>query len=57
MQPAFVLKTAQALAAKLPDAVEQAIDALAPAMPAAARTLAERLRRFVLSTTTKTAAR
>ncbi|MGJ7509411.1 type II toxin-antitoxin system HipA family toxin [Variovorax sp. GT1P44] len=51
MRPAFVLGIAQELAGKLPDALGRAITSLSPDFPASARTLAERLQQFVVTTT------
>lgn len=57
MQPRFVLGVAADLAARLPAAVERAVDEVSPLLPLGAQDLAGRLRQFVLSTTQKTAAR
>jgi serine/threonine-protein kinase HipA len=57
MQPRFVLQQAADVAARLPDALQQAIAQIAPVLPAGAQSLAERLQQFVAVTTKKTAAR
>lgn len=57
MQPRFVLGEAARLARRTPSAVEQALETVGLNLPPGARTLAARLKRFVLSTTAKTAAR
>ncbi len=55
--PAFVLRLAQELARKMPQALDEALQALQPTLPRSAAVLAQRVQRFVLSTTRKTAAR
>jgi len=57
MRPRFLARQAADLARRMPDAMEQAVEDVKPALPHAARTLAERLQRFVQSTTMKLAAR
>lgn len=57
MRPAFVIGQANALAKKLPAALDAAIGAVRPSLLPGAKTLAKRLKDFVLSTTAKTAAR
>lgn len=57
MQPRFVLKLASDLAAKMPEALAQAVAAVKPVLPDGAKDLAAQLSGFVLSTTRKTAAR
>ncbi|HEU4622958.1 MAG TPA: type II toxin-antitoxin system HipA family toxin [Burkholderiaceae bacterium] len=57
MQPPFVTKLALDLAARLPDALNQAVEEVAPHLPHGAHDLAKRLKQFVLTTTKKTAAR
>ncbi len=57
MRPQFVLKQGVDLARKMPTAVERAMEAVAPGLPHGAKDLGERLKRFVVSTTKKTAAR
>lgn len=57
MQPAFVLKEAAELARKMPAAVERAMTTIMPVLPSGASPLAEKLARFILSTTKKTAKR
>lgn len=57
MRPQFVLKQATDLAAKIPDALAQAVEAVKPVLPHGAKDLAGKLSSFVLSTTKKTAAR
>lgn len=55
--PAFALTLAQDLAKKMPVAMDEALHALCPALSPSGRVLAERVHRFVLSTTRKMAAR
>jgi serine/threonine-protein kinase HipA len=57
MQPRFLVQQAREVADRLPAAMNQAAQAIAPALTPSARTLAERLERFVSSTTKKLAAR
>ena len=57
MRPQFVLKQAAELAARIPDALGGAIEAVGPALPHGAKDLAGKLSSFVLSTTKKTVAR
>jgi serine/threonine-protein kinase HipA len=57
MQPRFVLQQAAEVAARLPDALQEAITQIAPVLPAGAQSLAARLQQFVVATTKKTAAR
>lgn len=57
MQAGFVRREGAALAKKIPEALEQAIQVVMPQLPHAAKDLAERLSLFVLSTTQKTVAR
>ena len=57
MRPGFVLDQAANLASKMPGAVSAAIDIAWPALSPGARTLAEKLKLFIRSTTRKTAAR
>jgi serine/threonine-protein kinase HipA len=57
MQPRFLLQQAREMAERLPPAVQQALQELAPALSPSAQTLAGRLERFVQSATTKLAAR
>ncbi len=57
MQPRFLAQQARDMANRLPTAVDQAMREIAPALTPSARTLAERLGRFVSSTTKKLAAR
>ena len=57
MRPAFIINQAVALAIKLPAALEDAIAETLPFLSPGAKTLANRLKEFVLATTTKTAAR
>ena len=57
MRPEFLSRMARDLASRMPAAVDRALEAVAPSLPRDARTLAERLARFMLSTTEKTARR
>jgi serine/threonine-protein kinase HipA len=57
MRPQFLAQQAADLARRMPDAIDQAVKDVKPALPHSARILAERLQQFVLSTTTKLAAR
>ncbi len=57
MQPHFLAREAADMADRLPKAIDEAAQAVAPALKPSARILAERLQRFVHSTTTKLAAR
>ncbi len=57
MRPQFLARQAVDLARRMPDAMEQAVRDVKPALPHPAKTLAERLQRFVQSTTMKLAAR
>jgi len=57
MQPRFLVQQAREVADRLPAAMNQAAQAIAAALTPSARTLAERLERFVSSTTKKLAAR
>lgn len=57
MQPRFLVQQAREVADRLPAAMNQAAQAIAPVLTPSARTVAERLERFVSSTTKKLAAR
>ena len=57
MQPRFLAQQAQEMAERVPGAVNSAVQAIAPALTPSALTLAERLERFIASTTKKLAAR
>jgi serine/threonine-protein kinase HipA len=57
MQPRFLVQQAQDMADRLPRAMGQAVQAIAPALSPSAQALAERLDRFVLSCTKKLATR
>jgi serine/threonine-protein kinase HipA len=57
MQPRFLAQQARDMADRVPAAIEQATREIAPLLTPSARTLAERLERFVSSTTKKLAAR
>ncbi len=57
VSPKFVLKQAQVLADKMPDAITQAVNSVSPFLTGGAKTLAERLQRFVMTNTKTTAAR
>jgi serine/threonine-protein kinase HipA len=57
MRPQFLAQQAADLARRLPDALDQAVKQVKPALPASAKILADRLQQFVLSTTKKLAAR
>ncbi|MGI4861365.1 MAG: type II toxin-antitoxin system HipA family toxin [Janthinobacterium lividum] len=57
MQPAFILRQAADLARKMPAAVERTMTSIMPVLPPGAQPLAEKLARFILSTTKKTAKR
>ena len=53
----FIQRTAAEMAERIPAALGQAIEETAPTLPRGARAFTDRLYRFVLSTTRKTAAR
>lgn len=53
----FVVKQAQDLAQKMPDAITQAVESVSPVLSSGAQALAYRLTKFVLTTTKKTVAR
>jgi serine/threonine-protein kinase HipA len=57
MQPRFVVRQASEMAERLPAALAQAVQEVAPGLAPSAQTLAERLERFVRATTKKMAAR
>ena len=57
MQPRFLAQQARDMVGRVPAAIEQATREIAPSLTPSARALAERLERFVSSTTRKTAAR
>ncbi|MGH8459562.1 MAG: hypothetical protein ACRESV_09440 [Nevskiales bacterium] len=57
MRPQFIIKQAGDLAEEMPDAIERAVEAAMPSLPHSAQDLGVRLKRFVLTTTKKTAAR
>ena len=57
MQPRFLAQQARDMANRVPTAIDQATGEIAHALTPSARTLAERLGRFVSSTTKKLAAR
>jgi serine/threonine-protein kinase HipA len=57
MRPQFLAHQAADLARRMPDALDQAVKDVKPALTHAAAILAERLQQFVLSTTRKLAAR
>ena len=57
MRPQFIVGLASDLAKKMPDAVAQAMEAVVPSLSQSARDLADRLKKFVLATMKKTAAR
>lgn len=57
MRPQFLKEQATDLAQRMPDAVDRAVDEVKPQLSQSARVLAERLRRFVRSTTRKMAGR
>lgn len=57
MQPQFFLRQGAALAAKVPDALQQAVTEVSPALSRPAKELATKLQQFVASTTRKTVAR
>ena len=57
MRPKFLAQQAAELAQKMPDAMDQAVKDIRPALPRSAKILADRLQQFVLSTTKKLAAR
>ena len=57
MRPKFLIDLAADLATRLPKALHNAIAAVHPSLPQRSRVLAGRLGQFVLSTTSKTAAR
>jgi serine/threonine-protein kinase HipA len=57
MQPRFLAQQARDMADRVPTAIEQATRELRRSLTPSAHTLAERLERFVSSTTKKLAAR
>ena len=57
MRPQFVVNEAVALANRIGEAIDQAVESVAPSLPSGARALAARVRQFVKSNTKKTAAR
>ena len=57
MRPQFLVQQAAGLARRLPDALDQAVKAVKPALPHSAKVMAGRLQQFVLSSTKKLAAR
>lgn len=57
MQPRFVLQQSREMAERLPAALSQAVQEITPSLAPSAKTLAERLERFVQSTTRKMALR
>jgi serine/threonine-protein kinase HipA len=57
MQPLFVLRTAQAMAQRLPHALASAVSDLSPTFTPGAKVLAERLAHKILSMTKQTSAR
>jgi len=57
MRPQFLAQQVADLARRLPNALDQAVTEVKPALPHSAKTLADRLQQFVLSTTKKLAAR
>jgi serine/threonine-protein kinase HipA len=57
VHPKFVLKQAQELADKIPAAISHAVNGVSPLLTDSAKTLADRLQRFVITTTKRTAAR
>ena len=57
MRPQFLVQQAAGLARRLPDALDQAVKAVKPALPHSAKVMANRLQQFVLSTTKKLGAR
>jgi serine/threonine-protein kinase HipA len=57
MQPRFLAQQARDMADRVPTAIDQAAREIAPALTPSACTLAERLVRFVSTTTKKLAAR
>ncbi len=57
MRPQFLVQQAAGLARRLPEALDQAVKAVKPALPHSAKVMAGRLQQFVLSTTKKLAAR
>lgn len=57
MQPRYLKQQAADVAARLPAAMSQAVQQIAPGLSPSARTLAERLEKFVASSTKKIAAR
>ena len=57
MQPRFLAQQAQDMADRVPGSVARAASELAPVLKPSARVLAERLERFVASTTRRMAAR
>lgn len=57
MQPRFLAQQARDMADRVPAAIDEAMHEIAPSLTPSARTLAERLERFVTSNTKKLAAR
>lgn len=57
MRPRFLVQQAADMAARVPDAAAVAVREVTPALTSSAAALAERVARFVSSTTKKVAAR
>jgi serine/threonine-protein kinase HipA len=57
MQPRFLAQQARDMADRVPPAIDRAAREIAASLTPSARTLAERLERFVSATTKKLAAR
>ena len=57
MRPQVIARRARELAEGVPAAVEQALHTVSPSLSPGAKVLAARLKRFVLSSTTRTVAR
>jgi len=57
MRPQFLGRLAAELARRMPHAIDQAVKDIKPVLSHSAKILAARLQQFVLSTTTKLAAR
>ncbi len=57
MRPQFLVQQAANLARRLPDALGGAVEEVKPLLPHSAKIMADRMQRFILSTTRKIAAR
>jgi serine/threonine-protein kinase HipA len=57
MRPQFLAQQAADVARRMPEAMDEAVKGVKPALSRSAKILADRLQQFVLSTTKKLAAR